>query len=178
MQMHLTQDEFEKLIQETIDAKYALDNYSYDNPVRAVANSPASNADLIELEAALRERGVPMPPSYRQFLMIHNGILHFFEDEDLALLSTQDVIKAAHSVREKDFPGLSSFVIGAGDTPEFISFDATTAAADGEMEVVHVAGDGNQMRSDDLIQFFRQYYTYITDNLRLEREDREELKDG
>jgi hypothetical protein len=176
MQLRLTQDEFKKLVQDTIEAKYALDSYSYDDPVRAVANLPASDAELIELEATLRERGVRMPPSYRQFLTIHNGILHFLDDEDLALLSAQEVVKATHSVREKDFPGLSKFVIGAGNTPEFISFDTTTQGDDGEMEVVHVAGDGDQSRSEDLVQFFRQHYTYITDNLRLERKDRAELE--
>jgi hypothetical protein len=173
----ITREGMKLLIDEITETKFQLDRFYEDKPDRAIPGPPASDRDLRDLEAHLRRRHLPFPPSYRLLLSVYDGVRSPFDDPGLSLLSARGVIQGEYSVDPQDFPTLSRFVIAAGNTPEFISFDPERAGPTGEMQVVHINSEGLEVRGDDLVQFLRDYLEYLQNALRLNRADREKLSD-
>jgi hypothetical protein len=142
------QESLEDILRELVDLKYKTNRLYGIEPAKPTMKPPASEKDLEQLEAELERRGLPLPPSYRDFLVACNGIKAF--NGDLDLVSAKGVLKAVEEELEEDFPGLSRLVVARGNTPEFISLDPDTADKNGEMEAVWVMGDGGQFRYKSL----------------------------
>jgi hypothetical protein len=166
-----------KLLDELIAARHQANGYYDEKSIPPSANPPAPPQDLAMLTTVLRQKNLSFPPSYRQLLSVYNGIYRLFEEPALTLLSARDVALGKHDILAKDFPELSRFVIAAGDTSEFISFDPAIVDAQGEMGVVHVNGYGDETRGDNLMQFLLDYQEYLKNVIDGNKADRDALKD-
>jgi hypothetical protein len=155
--------------QESVNKLYGI------KPARPKPAGPASPGDLNALEKYLAQRGLPFPPSYRALLEMHDGIKAF--EGRLDLRSVKEVMQAPSRGMTLDFPTLSQFVIGSGNTPNFISFDPETAKKNGEMEVVWVMGDGGQFHYKDFGAFLRAFRDQLRKTLADEQRDRKNLRD-
>lgn len=165
----------EQVIQHIVEARQTLrDFYSIRLPV-PVPNPPVSANELAALEEGLRRRKLPFPPSYRAFLTVCNGILAF--DGRLDLLSTKQVLEPVDASLKTDFPMLSKFVIGSGNTSAFISFDPETVSKSDEMEVVWVMEDGGEFRYPDFRTLLQMYRDELQKNLAQKEADRRDLPD-
>lgn len=177
MQLPLTRDEMKALVDEIIALKFAADNFADDAPARAIPLPPAGARELATLESRLAGAGLVLPPSYRTLLSVCDGIEYFFDDPDMALLSCAQVAGGKFDKTAEDFPPLAKFVIAAGNTSAFVSFDASTGGAGREYEVVHINTEGAEYRADDLTQFLTLARDSYKDVVELSRADRENLAD-
>jgi len=165
------------LLDQIVETTCELDQFYDDSPVRAVLRPPASAQDLQFLAGQRVRRRLPFPPSYRELLSVCDGAIGLFDERRLELLTARHVAEERHTVDKVDFPTLSRFVIASGRTSEFISFDPDTAGPDGEMQVIHVNTHGDQTRGANLVRFFEEYLEYLQNALRLNKADRDQLKD-
>jgi hypothetical protein len=163
-----------QLIQDLVEAEHTLQGYVEDAPPRPEPGPPATAKELATLEAYLRERKLPLPPSYRAFLSICNGLKNF--KGDVSMVSIKELMHPPHKNLVREYPSLSRFMIGRGDTPEFIAFDPDTAH-DGELEVVVVSDVGDESRYPDLNQYLHARLKHIRRSIELEESDRKGLKD-
>ena len=163
-----------KLIQDLVEAGYTLQKYVEDRPVRPEPGPPATAKELANLESYLSERKLPFPPSFREFLTICNGLKDF--EPNISLVSIKELMTPPHKSLLKGYPSLSRFMIGRGDTLEFIAFDPETVR-DGEMEVVWVSDVGDESRDPDFSQLLRKRLAYFRRCIKREKADRKGLKD-
>ena len=85
------------------------------------------------LEAHLARQGMVLPPSYRQFLRVSNGLPGYMQTEHLSLRSAGEIVASQDDDTQWDeHDPLHRFVIASGETYEFIAFDGTRADATGE----------------------------------------------
>jgi hypothetical protein len=163
-----------KLIQDLVDSEYALQEYTEDQPVRPVAKPPVSKGELEALESYLRGSNLAIPPSYRDFLSIANGIAGF--KSNFSLVSAQEITIPPHRSLVRRYAKLSKFMFGRGNSLEFVAFDPDKATG-GEMEVVSVSDDGNESRYPDFAQYLHARLGQLQKALKLEEADRKGLKD-
>lgn len=171
-------EDIKLLLDSIIEASYELDGFYRETPHRPKPGNPASATELKRLDAHLAKLGFRAPQSYRQALSIYNGI------EDMlgtrySLLSIDAVINKDYKLipeMVQDYPSSSSFVICAGNTPDFVGFDVDTAADDGDYEVVWVMGDGSMSRDDNFESFLNGYLGALKKNIADEKKDRVKLK--
>lgn len=164
----------EKLIRDLVEAEYTLQGYYDDAPLRPVPGPPASDKELADFESALHSQKLPLPPSYRAFLAVCNGLEHF--EPNLSLVRIETVLTPPSASLRRRYPALSRFMIGRGNTLAFIAFDPDTAR-DGEMEVVWVADDGNEARYPNFAQFMHLQLKRLLEAIDDEQADRKGLKD-
>jgi hypothetical protein len=176
----MTDQEMRELIRETMDLQYEADTYATDEPTRAVAHEPASSAELARLKQHLRSRGLPLPPSYAQFLRIHNGIERFVPSMlDLSLRSVAEVIDMEEDDRKlQPITPTFRFIVGAGDdTATSVGFIPDSADTAGEMKMVMLNESGEPTHYDDFVDFLRDQHSYYAGIVRVSRADRQDLKD-
>lgn len=125
------------------------------DPARQDGLVPNAPADAEAVARAERRIGRALPPSYRSFLMQHDGWFRFFDGasllgtKDLGKASYADLAQAAFEAAETPLPdggapwskvgGRPGDMIPFGIDPAgttLFTFDPTTAHADGEMGVV------------------------------------------
>lgn len=164
----------EKLIRDIVEAEYTLQQYCEDKPIRPVPGPPATTEELTGLEEYLHKRGLFLPPSYRAFLTISNGLEGF--RSYFSLLNAKEVMIPPNPSHQRGYPSLSRFIIGTGNSLEFVAFDPDKVA-DSEMEVVSVADDGEESRYPDFNQYLHMRLGQLLHAIELERADRKGLKD-
>jgi len=167
-------DEISEVVHDIVTTQEVLNKLYNIEPARAVPAPPAPDRDLDALEKHLAGRGLRLPPSYRAFLKVHNGIKAF--KAALDLLPAKEVTRPVDPALENDFPMLSRLIIASGNTPEFISLDPETAKRNGEMEVVWVMGDGGQFRYENFGLFLRELRDELQKSLAKEQGDRKKLR--
>jgi hypothetical protein len=163
-----------KLIQDLVESEYALQEFTEDAPVRPVPGSPVSKNELAALESYLQGVGLTVPPSYREFLAIANGIAGF--KSNFSLVSAGEIAISPHKSLTRRFPKLSKFMIGRGNSLEFLAFDPDKVTA-GEMEVVSLSDTGDESRYPDFAQYLQTRLDQLQRALKLEKADRKGLKD-
>jgi hypothetical protein len=163
-----------KLIQDLVVAEYALQKYTEDEPVQPAPRPPVGKSELETLESYLRGSGLAIPPSYREFLAIANGIVGF--KSNFSLVSAGEVTSPPHKSLVRRFSQLSKFMIGRGNSLEFVAFDPDKAT-DGEMQVVSMSDDGNESRYPDFTLYLNTRLGQLQRALKLEEADRKGLKD-
>ena len=142
-----------------------------------VSNPPASGAELAALEQHL---GQVLPPLYREFLSLHNGVKNF--ELDMPLLATHEIIADEHGWVEdlaEEEPELAKFYIAGSDEANagYLVFDQRVRSADGEMEVVHLTLRLAQTRWPSFLQMLEDRLKRSNRRLQAERADREQLED-
>jgi len=168
--------DLKQLIDDFVDIEEILNGYYGIEPARPLIRPPAPAKDLDSLEKYLLRRKLPFPPSYRAFLATCNGITGF--DADLNLLSAKEVMNPVDMALESDFPNLAIFVIAQGNTSAFISFDSESTDDAGEMEVVWVTEDGDEIRYPNFGTFLQMVRDQSQETLKQEQADRRNLPDN
>ena len=175
----MTIDEMKKLLAETMDAQFQADSFSDDEPSRATANPPATDKEIARLSAALKKRGLSLPPSYQQFLRIHDGIEDFLPSIELSMRSCEDVIDSyEEDVDEwKRISPAYKFVFASGDTTAFAGFVPDSVDAQGEMRVVMFNESGEKTDYASFQRFLEDQLSYYRDVIKGELADRADLED-
>ncbi|MDR5769327.1 MULTISPECIES: SMI1/KNR4 family protein [unclassified Caballeronia] len=170
--------QMQDLLQKLSDTKFKLNGYFSDDPVRPRLRPPASGGDLAALDAFLQARNLVMPASYRLFLSTSNGVSSLMNDE-LSLLSALEVARDDHGLLPEmvdEYPACSQFVIGAGNTPECVSFDVDTSPSKHGYEVVWISSIGEQWRHDNFEAFLKGYLSVLERRVAAQQKDRKNLK--
>jgi hypothetical protein len=148
-----------QLLEAIVEARRKENAFIDEHYVSPRPGPPASDSDLLRLDAHLASLGLQVPKAYRLALSIYNGIDHLFE-EDFGLLSIDAVVERRyHLLRavEKLVPSCCRFVIAAGNVPDIIGFDTSKPGSDGGYEVVSVGSDGSQWLTPTFEVFLTEY---------------------
>jgi len=168
--MKNVQEDLKSVVQEVVDLQHKANLVYGIKPDKPEPNPPASDDEIEELKAELKRRGLPLPPSYRQFLAVSNGIRAFIAE--LNLLSAKGVLQPVKEELEEDFPSLSRFVVANGNTSEFISLDPDTVDANGEMEAVWMMEDGGEFRYANFATLLTSLRDQLRKTVKLAKADR------
>lgn len=173
----ITIDKLKSLWSEITEAMQERYSYLTEAIVRPVEYSPATPE---QLEALKKYWGFALPPSYRLFLSLYNGVENFAYSTPL--LSIEQIMQSDEDdwdvVDELD-PDLVKFVFAGGAYSDlFFCFDFRTAKSDGEYEVVIFTIDGNQERHASFMDFLQTYLDTLRAGIVLEKADRDGLGKG
>ncbi|MDY6994213.1 MAG: SMI1/KNR4 family protein [Pseudomonadota bacterium] len=168
-----------KLVWEQLEkAISAREHYFHKVPNFPQVGVPATEKDITELE---RHWQLQLPPSYRNFISLYNGVHNFFYDA--ALLSTHDIIEGEDEEWRQDIeeflPGFSKFIF-VGDKDSYsgvFCFDKHVVSEDGEMEVVHLSIDGEETRWSSFGAYLQDYLKVTRKTLEHEQADRKDLNE-
>jgi hypothetical protein len=161
------------MLEELVELEFEVQRYSEDEPIKPVLSEPCPASDLQELEAYLQRGGLVFPRSYRQFLSLTNGIVGF--KSYFSLVPAVEVTKPPHAGIKRGYPKLAKFVVGRGQSLEFIAFDQSKASGE-ELEVVSVADDGEESRYPDFATYLSTRLQRLKTMLAREQADRKKLK--
>ena len=149
-----------------------------NSPVPAPQMGPPASPN--ELRALERHLGLTLPPSYREFLSLYNGVENFVGD--VALRSTHTILAGEEDWLEEiaeEFPEFVKFCF-AGDQHSYgdcYFFDPRHVAPDGEMEVVAVSLKMDEARWPNFSVLLQDMLERLELALAAERSDREALSD-
>jgi hypothetical protein len=153
----MTEIEMRCLLENTLDTQNENMKYESEKFPESEMNAPISDEELARFEYNMRLRENRMPPSFRQFLKICNGIKSYISYKFLSLRSADEIINLADTDKTNlnEFSPLNEFVIasGEGHTGAFVSFDKNRIDERGEMRVVSVAADGYRVEYIDFEDF-------------------------
>ena len=174
----MNDEDLRRLINETMETQYKADSFSDDMPTHATAHPPATPVEIVRLEEHLRTRGFSLPPSFVQFLRIHNGIENFIPSMELSIRTTQEIEKFYEKdLLWKKISPAHRFVFASGDTAAFAGFIPETVNQKGEMQVVLVTESAETTEYDDFEEFLEDQLEYYKDVISAEQADREDLLD-
>jgi hypothetical protein len=174
----MTPDEMRAIVVDTIETQFQANAYTVQPPQRAVPRPPVSDEDLGALVAHLARRGIPLPPSYRQFLRLFDGIEGYRQLERFDLRSAAQVVAEADNDEEwDDLEPINRFVIGAGYATVIAGFDPTTADERGEMKVVEFSSSGHPTEHASFEAFLQYNLALFQRILTQEQQDRAGLAD-
>jgi hypothetical protein len=165
------------LLDRIIEARYLANTFYYESPVRPRPNPPASPAELQRLDAYLASKGRVAPAAYKQFLSIYDGIENVL-GRNYSLLSVDGVIHAKDAILEEiveDFPNLCEFVIGAGNTPNILGFDVSTAPGGSGYEVAEISDTGDESRYASFEELLQRLLANLEKNILTQQKDRQNL---
>jgi len=155
--------DLQKLIHELAEVKREYYRLAFDEEHPMKLGEPATLKQIAKLEQRL---GKPLPPSYRDFLELHNGWEHF--DGDLNLLSVNDqdsdwvkewlkmLAMAFEEVGEENpfDKGAIPVMLGEGEH-RFLILDPRTVRPDGEMDFVKYTFAEAEDQFEDFTSFLR-----------------------
>lgn len=191
----MTDREMQKLleeIQETQQQFLAFRTKDQTKPPRIQFSEPANEDELNQLSTHLARHNLEVPPSYRQFLRISNGIVRFRWEQSFSLRSTQRIIQQslddeswddlAEDYSELDdadtFGPVHRFIIGTGDITVVCAFDPDTVDEFGEMKIIEFDIEANPPKVHDNFEaFLRSDLTIYQQDLAREMQDRKDLAD-
>jgi len=167
----------EELIRSLGEAKREYHRLAFDEEHIPELGPPASPAQIAKLERLI---GKPLPPSYRNFLELHNGWKDF--SGGASLLAVED--HESEWVKEKirywsdlfEDDSKNPFAKGAipilfgEDENHFVVLDAETVQEDGEMEFVDYDYTEEHQRFNDFTSFLKydlKIAKQLIDNQRL-----------
>ncbi|CAL8480009.1 SMI1/KNR4 family protein [Caballeronia sp. S22] len=146
---------------------------------QALLQAPVSAADLAALEAHCAHIGIAVPPSFRQFLQISDGVPDYMRYVGMSLRSALEIVESAGSDEEEwdEYDPLHKFVIVAGDTAEFIAFDVHSIDTAGEPAVVWVGLRGDETTYANFEDLLWSQQRFQKDVLNANLADRANLPD-
>jgi hypothetical protein len=165
------------LLDQIIEARYLANTFYYESPVRPQPNGPASAAELQRLDTWLASKGLVAPAAYKEFLSVYNGIENVL-GRSYSLLSIDGVLQAKDAVLEEivdDFPNICEFVIGAGNTPNILGFDVSTASGADGYEVAEISDTGDESRYTSFEEFLQRLLANLEKNILTQQRDRQNL---
>jgi hypothetical protein len=170
-----------KQMQELIKSLYtANDDYwqlMYDEKSYQILEDPASEEDLRQYE---QEINVMLPPSYKEFLLLHDGWKNFTGEacilgtkdrgENKGLADTINEFNAS-AIQEGDLCAGNGFVIMAGEgVNHFVYLNFEKQNLDGEFEVVEIAyPEGELNRFPDFTSFLQHKLEVMLELIKLEK---------
>ncbi len=125
---------------------------------------PAAPDAIDALETAA---GFALPPSYRAFLVHHDGWRGFWADLDLLSSSAADRAKYRANIAEtldahcdidpkEKIPAEALYIAASRDAPSLIYLDPRSRRPDGELDVVRYDRDGEQSRHGSLVEMLEE----------------------
>lgn len=141
-----------------------------EEEARATPRPGASDRDIAAAERRLQ---LAFPPSYREFLLVTDGIAAFCSSFDL--LGTRELLSPEYETRVKrsrelaweagDRLAVEGCVVGFGeDTTSFVLLDRERGPAeDGELRVV-VSEDGEEISSSDSFLRFLEFRAEVNEH--------------
>ena len=171
----LAPDEIRTLFAEIVAAITELDTFYSEDPVKPQLGPPATEEQLAALE---RHWGVPLPPSYRNALAVHNGVSVFWNE--VPLLSTDQIVHNQYdtSTFEEPFPKLWKTIFACEDESyDALAFDRARAKPDGEMPIVELSDEGVGERWPNFDVFLKKLLSKLQEEIRSEKADRESLSE-
>ncbi|MDY0743289.1 SMI1/KNR4 family protein [Paucibacter sp. R3-3] len=161
------------LIAEIVQAELQMQTYLEDEPRAPVAAAPAPVNDIARLRASLEQSGLHLPPSYAAFLAVCDGMEGY--RSGFSLLCVAKVLRPPAATFVRRYPGYARFIIGLGESLEFLAFDPDKAHGD-EYDVVFVADDGEETRYDDFEAYLTERLEQVRAAIDRERADRDKPK--
>jgi hypothetical protein len=155
-----TNDRLSRAIAEAFAAKRDYYRVFFNMDVDQALGVPAREQDLRRLESRLKWR---LPPSYREFLLRHDGWRNFRGDAHLLSVAQRDEPgMQAHLAEFQSLAGdiaAGVIVIMAGEASGTLAYlDPKTRRPDGEMDVVVFAyADAELARHPDFVTFLEQW---------------------
>lgn len=175
----MNDEEMRNTLVETLELQSKNAQFRKRRPADAHLSPPVSEEELRALDTHLASQGLSAPPSYRQFLLISNGIADYMQLSRLSLRSARQVVEEYESDEEyEDFAPLHEFVISTGNTSDFLAFDRRTLTSDGEMAVVLVNGRGETTDYANFCTFLSEQRTFQSDVWEVNSADRDNLPDN
>jgi len=183
----MTNDEMRRILEDILEAQHEFLKFHSDQPeVLSQLSAPASPQQLTRLDAFIGRRKLKLPPSYRQFLSVSNGIQIFRIQTRFALRSVEEIIAAETDDEgwdelSEDFDDVGPvhhFIIGGGDAIVVCGFDPSTVDDRGEMKVIEFDVEMNDPNEhDDFEAFLRAELQNYQDDVAQAVQDRAALKD-
>jgi hypothetical protein len=170
-------EEINNIWNQIVVVEKELAQYSNSSFSMPETNPSATPEELDELERHLR---LKLPPSYRAFLTLYNGVRNF--EYDMPLLSTHEIIAGGDAWVEdveEEFPELARFFIAGSDYTYAGSyfFNYQCTSDDGEMEIVHISIKMEDARWSSFKEMLIDRLERLMLLLKAERADREKLED-
>lgn len=159
----------ENLIQELLNAFNELDKLMFDEYVDHRLGSPCSIAQIADFEKSI---GFLLPPSYHEFLILHNGWDKF--DGGAKLLAIEDfqsdwVLKRKNEIEtyifeeEDQTPFDQNMVpILLGEENNFLLLDPNTVKKNGEMDFIAYDFSEEEARFPDFYSFLKSHLESMT----------------
>ena len=172
--LQLTREELKELWVRRANATEERYKYLTAEPMRPKEGPPASESQLRAVEARW---GIPLPPTYRMFLSLYNGVEKFANEDPL--LSTDQIlawdVQEWTPMHEVDRELAKTHFVGDEYSSAFFSFDFRTPQPDGEMEVVIAWDNGATARHANLVAFLESHLGVLLKGIEQEKADREGL---
>lgn len=172
--LQLTREKLNELWIQIANATEERYKYLTQEPMRPKEGPPASEAQLRALEA---HWGIPLPPSYRKFLSLYNGVEKFANEDPL--LSTDRIlawdIEEWTPMHELDRELARTHFVGDEYSTAFFSFDFRNPQPDGEMEVVIAWDNGAKARHASFVAFLESHLRILIEGIEREKADRRGL---
>jgi hypothetical protein len=155
--------EMRTMLEETLQAHARNTAFRTKSPAPVAAlQKPVSPGVLAQLERHCQRIGIALPPSFRQFLLISDGLPGYMEYVRMSLRSAEQIMASAPEDEYEwdEYDPLHKFVIGSGDTMEFIAFDERSIDPAGEPAVVWVdlrGGETTYANFEDLLWSQREF---------------------
>lgn len=174
----MNDEEMKAVLEKTLIAQSRNAAYDRSPAPGSTLQSPVSAEDLARLERHCARIGIPLPPSFRQFLLISDGIPGYMELEGMSLRSARQIVESAESDAEEwdEYDPLHKFVIVSGNTTEFIAFDERSIDAAGEPAVVWVDLRGDEASYASFEDLLRSQQEFQESVLRTKEADRTNLR--
>jgi hypothetical protein len=167
------------VLEETLRAQARSASHRKSPPPGATLQTPVSAEDLGLLERHCKRIGVPLPPSFRRFLLISDGVPGYMQLEGMSLRSSRDIVDSAgpDEAEWDEYDPLHKFVIVSGNTTEFIAFDERSIDAAGEPAIVWVGLRGDETTYANFEDLLWSQHRFQKDVLEAEEADRANLPD-
>lgn len=173
----MNKNQMSNLLDRLFEVQFQSDSFARDSPNRAQPQAPASKTEIARLESHLGAKSITIPPSYRQFLQIANGVKWYRSLQTFHLRSVQEIIDGAKEDSFWDWLGPCDFVIGRGDATSMCSFDPSTVDSSGEMAVVEFTVEADQTVHANFVELLQYDLRYQEKNLAIEQAARANLAD-
>lgn len=171
--------EMKAMLEETLSSQGRNATYDESPEPHATLQQPVSAEDLAKLETHCERIGITLPPSFRQFLQISDGVPGYMQLENMSLRSAREIVESSKPDEEQwgEYDPLHKFVIVSGDTTEFIAFDERSIDAAGEPAVVWVGLRGDETTYADFEDLLWSQQQFQKDVLEANEADRANLRD-
>lgn len=155
------------IIKKLFDANAEYHRFLHKDEKTHYLGDPCSEDIIAQFE---NETGIKLPPSYREFLLLHNGWKNFSGEDtilSLELMKDERVIDHINHLRNLQLEliqekAANGFVIGCGENTSYTLYlDLETKREDGEMNIVEHDLSGEIKRHPDFTSLLEDKHRII-----------------